>query len=134
MTMSAAASSVMVVVAASVSTSLATFAFTMMMSASAATSGEKFYQMLYLIFCSLTIFYHLSSEVECSTCERVVGIYGNTIFFNLDNLCHKMVLLIIHQSDYCTLVDIVVVEMSVDSECLTSNLMYTLWLVFAKSF
>ena len=128
-----AVSTTTIVVVMIVSAAFATaFAFIMMVSATATSTSEMLYEVLHFLVGSFAVYVNLASEVECLACERVVGVDGDTIFLNLLDLSHKTVLLIVHQSDYCTFVDIVVVEMAVDGECLSAKLMNTFRIVFTK--
>ena len=113
-----------------VSTSLV-IAFTAMVSA---TTCQMLDQVLYLFLSGITVLNHSSCEVQQLTCQRVVGIYGYTVFLDLHHLCHKLMILIVHQGDGGSLEDILVVEVAVDHEYLTIQLMLTFWHIFAKGF
>ena len=89
-------------------------------AATAASASHMLDEVLDLLLGGLAILDDLTLEVESLACQWVIGVDGNAVFLDLNDLGHELVILIIHQSDYCTLVDIIVVEMSVDGEYLTS--------------
>ena len=99
-----------------------------------ATTCQMLDQVLYLFLSSITVLYHASCEVQQLTCQRVVGIYGDTVFLDLHHLGHKLMVLIVHQGDGGSFEDILVVEVAIDHEYLTIQLMLTFWHIFAKGF
>ena len=72
-----------------------------------------------LVGCSIAILNHGSYEVEYLACKRVVGVDRHTVFLDLLDFCHKLMVLIVHQGDNGVLEDILMVEMTVDGEYLT---------------
>lgn len=96
------------------------------------TTCQMLDQVLNLFLSGFAVLNYLSSEVQQFACHRVVGIYCHTVFLNLHDLCHKLMILIVHQSNGGSLEDILVVEMSVDHENAAIQFVLTLWHVFAK--
>ena len=90
-------------------------------------------QVLYLLVSGVTILNDRSCEIQGLACERVVGIDRDTVFFDLLDFCHELMVFIVHQGDNGTLEDILVVEMTVNRENITTQLMYALWLKLSKS-
>ena len=122
-----------VVVAALVIAAFVITAFAMMMATARTAACQVLDEVLYLFFRGLAVLHHLTGEVQGLACQRMVGIDGHTVFFNLDDLCHEMLVLIVHQGNDCPLVDILVVEMAVDRKDATVDFMHALRLVGAKS-
>jgi len=102
-------------------------------AATAASAGHVLDKMLNLLLGSLAVLDDLTLEVESLASQRVIGINGYAIFLDLNDLGHELMVLIVHQSDNCTLENIIVVEVTIYGENLTTNLMYTLGYILAES-
>ena len=102
------------------------------MMVSAATC-QMLDQVLYLFISGVAILDDCSCEVQGLTCERVVSVDGDTVFLDLLDFGHELVVFIIHQGDNCALEDILVVEMTVDHENIATQFVYTLGLKISKS-
>jgi hypothetical protein len=102
-------------------------------AATAASASHVLDKMLDLLLGSLAVLDDLTLEVECLASQRVIGINGNAVFLDLNDLGHELVVLIVHQSDNGTLENIIVVEVAIYGEYLAANLMYTLGYILAES-
>ena len=131
MTMSAAAA-VIVVMMAFAAFFLTVIAVAAPMMVSAATR-QMLDQMLYLLVSGVTILNDCSCEVQGLASERVVGVDSDTVFLDLLDFGHELVVFIVHQGDNGTLEDILVVEMTINRENIATQLMYALGLKFSKS-
>lgn len=99
----------------------------------AASASHVLDQVLNLLLGSLAVLNHAALEVQRLASQRVVGVNSHTILLNLSHLSHKLVVLIVHQGDDCTLEDILVVEVAVNGEYLATHLMHALSDILAKS-
>ena len=102
-------------------------------AATAASASHMLDEVLDLLLGGLAILDDLTLEVESLACQWVIGVDGYAVFLDLNDLGHELVILIIHQSDDCTLENIIVVEVAIDGEYLAANLMYTLGNILAES-
>ena len=129
MAMSAATAFAMLVImiAAAVLT-----AFAMMMSATVTATSQHLDGLVDLLLCGVAVLANGTSEVECLTSQRVVGVNRHTVFLHLHDLGHELMVLSVCQGDHGIGVDIVVVEMTIDREHLTIDLMHALRLVGSK--
>ena len=128
--MSAAATVVVMMMAfAAFFLAVVAVAASMMVSASACQVLD---QVLYLLISCIAILDDCSCEVQGLTCERVVSVDGDTVFLDLLDFGHELVVFIIHQGDNCALEDILVVEMTVDHENIATQLVYTIRLKISK--
>ena len=98
-----------------------------------ASASHVLYKVLNLLLGGLAVLDDLTLEVESLACQWVIGVDGYAVFLDLNDLGHELVILIIHQSDDCTLENIIVVEVAIDGEYLAANLMYTLGNILAES-
>lgn len=98
-----------------------------------ATACHVLDQVLNLLFGCLAVLNNLSLEVQGLACQWVVGIYGYSIFLDLYNFGHELMVLVVHQGDDSTLEDVVVVEMAIHGEYFAANLVYALCYIFAES-
>lgn len=97
------------------------------------TACQMLDQVLDLFVGSIAILNHGSYEVEYLACKRVVGVDSHTVFLDLLDFCHKLMVLIVHQGDNGVLEDILMVEMTVDHEYVAPQLVHTLGLIISKS-
>lgn len=105
-----------------------------MMSAALTAACQHLDKMLYLFFGSLTVLLHLSDKVQDLASQWVVGVDGNAVVFDFYDLGHKlMVFSIVHRDDG-TLEDMLVVELAVNGEDITLQLVDALRDIFPKSF
>lgn len=105
----------------------------MMMTTTATAACEVLDQVLNLFLRGFAVLHNLSGEIQSLACQRVVGINCHTVFLNLHDLCHEMLVFIVHQGNDCSLEDVFVIEMSVDHEDTSVDLVHALWLIGAKS-
>ena len=132
MTVSAAAALfVVMLVVASVATSLASIS--MMVSATAASASQMLDQMLYLLFGGIAVLIDDASEVERLSCQGMVGIHGDTVLLDLNNLGHELMVFCVCQGDDGSFEDILVVEVAIDGENFTVQFVYALRHVFSES-
>ncbi len=105
--------------------------------ATSATSTTFVAQMvqhvLNLFVCGIAVFQYHPRKLQCLSCQRMVGIDGHTIFLHLLHACHEAMLFLVHQRDYGTRKDVLVVEMVIDAEYFTLHLVDTLRHIVAKS-
>ena len=113
-----------VVIAATILT-----AFAMMMSATVAATCQHLDGLVDFLLCGVAILADGASEVERLASQRVVGVDGHAVFLHLHDFGHKLMVLAVGQGDDGIGVDVVMVEMTVDREHLTVDLMNTLGLV-----
>lgn len=90
-------------------------------------------QVLDLLVGCIAILDHGTYEVEYLACKRVVGVDRHTIFLDLLDFCHKLMILIVHQGDNGVLEDILMVEMTVNHEYVAPQLVHALGLVISES-
>lgn len=102
-------------------------------AATAASASHVLYKVLNLLLGGLAVLDDLTLEVESLAGQRMIGVDGYAVFLDLNDLGHELVILIVHQSDNCTLENIIVVEVAIYSEYLAANLMYTLGYILAES-
>ena len=124
---------VMLVIAA-ITVMIATTVISAAVTTTAASTCHVLNQVLNLLFGSLAVLNHAALEVQSLACKRVVGVNSNTVFLYLGNLCHKLVVFIIHQCDNSSFKDILVIKMTVNGEYLAAHLVHTLGNILAKSF
>ena len=129
--MSAAATVVVVMMAfAAFFLAVVAVAASMMVSAAACQMLD---QVLYFFISGIAILYDCSSEVQGLACERVVGVNGDTVFLDLLDFGHELVVFVVHQGNNSVFEDILVVEMTVDHENIAIQLVYPFGLKFSKS-
>ena len=105
-----------------------------MMSAALTAACQHLDQMLYLFFRCLTVLLHLSHEVQFLASQRVVGVDGDAVVLDFHYLSHKlMVFGIVHRDDG-SLEDMLVVELAVDAEDVTLQLVDALRDIIPESF
>ena len=105
-----------------------------MMSAALTAACQHLDQMLYLFFRCLTVLLHLSDEVQFLASQRVIGVDGDAVVLDFHYLSHKlMVFGIVHRDDG-SLEDMLVVELSVDAEDVTLQLVDALRDIIPESF
>ena len=120
------------VVSAAVAAALTTVVSVMSTALTAAC--QHLDQMLYLFFRSLTVLLHLADEVQFLASQRVVRVDGDTVVLDLYDLGHKlMVFGIVHRDDG-SLEDMLVVELAVDAEDITLQLVDAFGDIFSESF
>ena len=102
-------------------------------AATAASASHVLYKVLNLLLGGLAVLDDLTLEVESLAGQRVIGVDGYSVFLDLNDLGHELVIFIVHQSDNCALENIIVVEVAIYGEYLAANLMYTLGNILAES-
>ena len=136
MTVSATAAAAIVVVMMMVVIAtlvIATLVVAATSAATAASAGHVLDKVLNLLLGSLAVLDDLTLEVESLTGQRMISVDGYAVFLDLNHLGHELVVLIVHQSDDCSLENIIVVEVAIDGEYLAANLMYALGNILAES-
>ena len=104
-----------------------------MMSATLTTACQHLDQMLYLFFRCQTVLLNLADEVQFLASQRVVRVDRDAVVLNPHDLRHKlMVFGIVHRDDG-PLEDMLVVELAVDAEDITLQLVHTLRDIFPES-
>ena len=126
----AAAFFVVMVVTTAVATAVAVVA--VVVAATAASACQVLDQVLYLILSGLTVLNHGSSEVQRLASQGMVGVEGDAIFLDFQDFGHETVVFVVHQGDDGAFIDVVVVEVAVDHECLPAQFVNALWVVCAK--
>ena len=129
MTMSATA---VVAVLMVMTTATIVTAFAMMMSATVTATCQHLDGLVDFLLCGVAILADGASEVERLASQRVVGIYGDSVFLHLHHLGHELMVVAVCQRDDGIGVDVIVVEMTIHREYLTIELMHTLRLVGTK--
>ena len=105
-----------------------------MMSAALTAACQHLDKMLNLFFGSLTVLLHLSDKVQDLASQRVVGVDGDAVVFDFYDFGHKlMVFSIVHRDDG-TLEDMFVVELAVNGEDITLQLVDALRDIISESF
>ena len=112
---------------------LATAVIATAAATTAATTCHVLDQVLNLLLSGLAVLNDSALEVQGLACQWVVGIYGYSIFLDLYNFGHELMVLVVHQGDDSTLEDVVVVEMAIHGEYFAANLVYALCYIFAES-
>ena len=113
----------------------ATFAtVSTVMSAALTATSQLFDKLLDLFLGSLPVLNHVSFEVQGFPSQRVVGVDGHAVILDLHHLSHEVMAFgIIHRDDG-TLEDMLVVELAVDGENITLQLVSTLWNILPEGF
>ena len=91
-------------------------AFAMMVSATVATACQHLDGLIDLFLCGIAVLADGACEVERLASQRMVGIYGDSVFLHLHHLGHELMVVAVCQRDDGIGVDVVVVEMAVDRE------------------
>ena len=104
-----------------------------MSTATSASASHLLDERLYFLLSGLAVLDDGTREVQHLPGQWVVGVDGYAVFLDLLYLRHEALVVCAHQGDDCTLEDIVVVEMPVDREDLTSQFVYSLRIVNAES-
>ena len=119
------------VVSAAVAAALTTVVSVMPTALTAAC--QHLDQMLYLFFRCQTVLLNLADEVQFLASQRVVRVDRDAVVLNPHDLRHKlMVFGIVHRDDG-PLEDMLVVELAVDAEDITLQLVHTLRDIFPES-
>ena len=105
---------------------------TVVMPTSAAAS-HLLDERLYFLLSGLAVLDDSTREVQHLPGQRVVGVDGYTVFLDFLYLRHEALVVSAHQRDDSALEDIVMVEMPIDCEDLTSQFVYTLGIINAES-
>ena len=126
----AAAFFVVMVVTTAVATAFAVVA--VVVSAAAASACQVLDEVLYLVVGGLTVLNHSACKIERLTSQGMVGVEGDAVFLNLQDFGHESVVFVVHQGDDGAFVDVVVVEVAVDHECLPAQFVNALWVVCSK--
>ena len=137
MAVTAAASVTMVMIVAVTSAvvlmpAVASVTVVMPTSTSAAAS-HLLDERLYFLLRGLAVLDDGTREVQHLPGQRVVGVDGYTVFLDFLYLRHEALVVSAHQRDDSALEDIVMVEMPIDCEDLTSQFVYTLGIINAES-
>lgn len=130
--MSAATAVTMFVVMSTTATIVTAFAFAMMMTTTMTATSQHFDSLADLFLCGIAILDDGTCEVECLASQRVVGVDSHAVFFDLHDLGHELMVFAICQGDDGIGVDVIVVEMTIDREYLTVDLVNALRFVGAK--
>lgn len=128
----ATAVAMFVVVSTTIATALTPFAFAMMMTTTMTATCQHFNSLADLFLCGIAILDDGTCEVECLASQRVVGVDSHAVFFDLHDLGHELMVFAICQGDDGIGVDVIVVEMTIDREYLTVDLVNALRFVGAK--
>ena len=104
-------------------------AFAMMMATTVTAACQHLDGLADLLLGGIAVLYDGAREVERLASQRVVGIDGDAVFLDLHDLGHKLMVFAIRQGDDGIREDVIVVEMAVDREYLTVDLMNALRLV-----
>ena len=120
------------VVSAAVAAALTTVVSVMSTALTAAC--QHLDQMLYLFFRSLTVLLHLADEVQFLASQRVVRVDGDAVVLDLHDLSHKLMVFRIVHCDDGSLEDMLVVELAVDAEDITLQLVDAFGDIFSESF
>ena len=112
-------------------------ALAMLMAAATATTAasvacQVLDGLLDLFLRGIAVDEYLACEVEGLACQRVVGVYGDAILLDLDDFGHEVVLLFVLKGDDGSFEDVVMVEVAVDGEDLTVQLVYALRHIVAE--
>ena len=107
-------------------------AFAMMMSATVTATCQHLDGLVDFLLGSIAVLADGAREVERLASQRVVGIYGDSVFLHLHHLGHELMVVAVCQRDDGIGVDVIVVEMTIHREYLTIELMHALRLVGAK--
>lgn len=107
-------------------------AFAMMVSATMTTACQHLDGLVDLFLCGFAVLADGACEVERLASQGVVGIDGDTIFLDLHDSGHELMILAIRQGDDGIGVDVLMVEMTVDREYLALQLVNALRLVGTK--
>ena len=122
----------MVAVSAAIAAVLTT---ALSMMSAALTAASQFHdEVLDFFFGCFSVLDHLSREVQGLACQRVVSVDRHTVVLDLHYLGHKLMVFGIVHSDDGSLKDMLVVELAVDGEDVTLQLVHTLRDLFAKGF
>ena len=128
--MPTSAAVLMMVIVSAVST--VTVLTMMMMSTTATSASEYFDEMVNLLLRSLAVLANYALESQRLTGQRVISVNSHSVFFNLRHLGMEIMPIRIIQGDDGSFVDVIVVEVAVDGEDLTLQLVNTFWHVFAE--
>ena len=107
-------------------------AFAMMMSATMTATCQHLDGLVDFLFRSIAVLADGACEVERLASQRMVGIYGDSVFLHLHHLGHELMVVAVCQRDDGIGVDVIVVEMTIDREYLTVDLVNALRFVGAK--
>ena len=109
--------------AVSAATAVTVFATVVMSAAVAAVfamtataSGEMFYHVLNLLIGSRTVFQNRAFEVQCLSCQRMVQVDLHLLFTNFYNTSVEALPLFVLQGNDGILIDVLMVEVTVDAE------------------
>ena len=104
------------------------------MSAALTAACQHLDELLDFFFGSLPVLDHVSFEVQGFACQRVVGVDGHAVILDLHHLSHEVMAFgIIHRDDG-TLEDMLVVELAVDGENITLQLVDAFGDIFPEGF
>ena len=130
MTVSTAAVVAMLVVVAAATV---VTAFAMMMATTMTTAREHLDGLVDLFVRGVAVLHDGTCEIERLASQGVVGVNCHTVLLDLHHLGHELMVFAICQGDNGIGEDIVVVEMAIDREYLTVDLMNALGLVGTES-
>ena len=100
--------------------------------ASATVVAHVVQHVLNLLVGGLTVFQHDACKLQGTASQRVVGVDGHAVLVNFQDTGHEAMLLLVHQGDDGSLVDVLVVEVAVDGEVLAQHLVHTILFVLAE--
>lgn len=130
MAMSATAASLTVFVMMLVVT--VTISFT---SASAITTAMQVVdKVLNLLLCGLAILGHHAAELQCFASQRMVQVHLHLLFRHLYYTTHEVVAVLVLQRHYGTLIDVLVVKVTIDGENFTLQIEHAFLFAVAISF
>ena len=101
--------------------------------ATAAVVAEVVQHVLNLAVRCLAVLKHQSSELQRLSSQRMVGVDGDTVVLNFQHTGHEALVVLVHQGNDGTGVDVLVIEVVVDAEHLALHLVDTLLVVVAES-
>ena len=104
-----------------------------MPTSTSAAASHLLDERLYFLLSGLAVLDDSTREVQHLPSQRVVGVDGYTVFLDFLYLRHEALVVSAHQRDDSALEDIVMVEMPIDCEDLTSQFVYTLGIINAES-
>ena len=105
-----------------------------MMSAALTAARQHLDELLDFFFGSFSFLDYLSLEVQGLACQWVVGVDGHAVILDLHYLGHKLMVFGIVHGDDGSLEDMLLVELAVDGEDITLQLMHSLRDIFPKGF
>ena len=105
-----------------------------MMSAALTAASQFHDEVLDFFFGCFSVLDHLSREVQGLASQRVVGVDRHAVVLDLHHLGHKLMVFGIVHGDDGSLEDMLLVELAVDGEDVTLQLVHPFRDIFAKGF